>query len=224
MVLTPALAETLREILGRNASIVAVDLADVDLGDLPPELELARVKSVRQREYAGGRIAAHRALAAIGHKPAYPMAGPGREPLWPQGLVGSITHTDDVAVAAAAPASAFAGIGIDIERIRPLDPGIAARILTVAETGQFGLGGAEPDPGALLRLFSFKESIYKCVFPVFGEFIGFRAVGLRAADDGLRAACTDPQHPAAGLVARIRGDSRRIDNHVVSACWLPAGA
>lgn len=223
MLLTPALAEMLRQILGRNAAIGIADLADVDLHNLPPELELARARAGRQREYAGGRLAACRALAAIGHKPAYPAAGPGREPLWPEGLVGSITHSDDVAVAAVAPASTFAGIGIDIEPIRPLRPGIASRILSVAEAERFGLGGAEPDTGSLLRLFSFKESIYKCVYPAFGEFIGFRAVGLRAADGGLRAACTDSQHPAAGLVARIRGDSRRIENHVVSACWLPAG-
>ncbi|MEV4420566.1 hypothetical protein AB0L40_11415 [Patulibacter sp. NPDC049589] len=46
----------------------------------------------RRREFVTGRACAHRALAALGVPVVPIMSGPNREPLWPEGVVGSITH------------------------------------------------------------------------------------------------------------------------------------
>jgi 4'-phosphopantetheinyl transferase EntD len=46
----------------------------------------------RWREFAAGRSCARKALAASGHAPVAVLQGAGREPVWPQGIVGSITH------------------------------------------------------------------------------------------------------------------------------------
>src|SRR4051812_2128234 len=58
------------------------------------ELEVvSRAVAKRKREFALGRMCAHRALSALG-VPAcgLPMAA-DRSPVWPSGIVGSITHS-----------------------------------------------------------------------------------------------------------------------------------
>jgi len=212
-----SLAEELARIFVQPVTICAVSVADIDVHTLPQELLLSGVRPKRQLEYAAGRTAARQAIKENGHKPEFPAIGDGREPIWPAGLVGSITHTSDTAMAAVARRNVFDGIGIDIEDLQPLEDSVASGILTAAEIQRL-----EPGADQVLRLFSFKESVFKCVFPAHGEFIDFKDVEVVSAEGGLRAVCVDRSHAAASLIARVRGDSRCVDNHVVSACWLPA--
>src|SRR5690242_4153856 len=64
----------------------------------------------RRREFATGRHCARQALAALG-VPATPLLSGGhREPLWPAGVVGSITHCTGYRAAAVAPDERLAAI------------------------------------------------------------------------------------------------------------------
>jgi 4'-phosphopantetheinyl transferase EntD len=56
------------------------------------------------------------------------MAG-DRTPVWPDGVVGSITHTGDFAAAAVAWAADIAGLGIDSEQV--IDPAAARDIADI---------------------------------------------------------------------------------------------
>src|SRR5450830_253804 len=84
---------------------------------LPAERDsIAGAVPARIAEFAAGRHCAHQALQAFGVAADVPLLrGPRREPLWPAGLVGSITHTAGYCAAVVAPASACAGLGIDAE-------------------------------------------------------------------------------------------------------------
>ena len=53
---------------------------------------MARAVPQRRREFFAGRLAAHRAMEALGHLPEPVPMGQDRAPVWPQGLVGSISH------------------------------------------------------------------------------------------------------------------------------------
>ncbi len=212
------LAKKLGDIFVQLVTIRSQSVANIELEDLPKELLLHTAREKRQREFAAGRLAARRAIKENGHKPEYPAIGTGRQPVWPAGLTGSITHTSAIAIAAVASQNAVRSIGIDIEELQPLANSVVSSVLTAREIEQPGT-----DEDHALRLFSFKESIFKCVFPLYGEFIDFKEVEVLADRGGMTAACVDPEHAAAGLIGKVRGDSRRVDNHVVSACWLPAG-
>lgn len=203
------------DMLGALAKISAQSVADIDRDELPDTLILRSARPKRQREFAAGRIAAMRSIEDCGHNSQYPAIGHNRGPVWPPGLVGSITHTDSIAIAAVADCRHFENIGIDIEDLQVLDTGVAKSILTTSE-----LENCIHSETDVLRLFSFKECIYKCVDPIFGEFIDFAEVDVQSGDSGLSAKCVDSAHAAAGLVNRIQGDSRLVGDYVVSACWL----
>ena len=78
----------------------------------------------RRREFVTARRCAREALASLGQAPGPIGVGPSREPQWPAGLVGSITHTRGFRAAAVAPQSVVASIGIDAEQNEPLPDGV----------------------------------------------------------------------------------------------------
>jgi 4'-phosphopantetheinyl transferase EntD len=122
----------------------------------------------RSRDFARGRDCARRALKVLGVPPTAILRGPGGEPQWPAGIVGTITHTDDYAAAAVAPRSLLRGIGIDAERQDGMTDDVLDVIATRDEREWIRAAGAAL-PWALL-LFSAKESVFKACFGVLGWF------------------------------------------------------
>src|SRR5688572_26867326 len=49
----------------------------------------------RRMEFNAGRVCAHRALVRLGVKSCAILVGKKRQPLWPDNVVGSITHDGD---------------------------------------------------------------------------------------------------------------------------------
>lgn len=123
----------------------------------------------RTREFLTGRAAAAEALRAVGL--SGPVArGADGEPLWPEGVVGAITHTRGIAAAVAAPRSLLLGLGIDLEPAdRRVTPGVSRMVCTARERAWVDADGALDGvlrPGLLLKLvFCAKESIFKATFP-----------------------------------------------------------
>jgi enterobactin synthetase component D len=81
----------------------------------PSHIQRSVVK--RQAEYLAGR---RTAVAALREQDANALdlaIGPRGAPTWPQGFVGSISHTDGVAAAVALRSHGVRGVGIDIEHI-----------------------------------------------------------------------------------------------------------
>lgn len=77
------------------------------------ELSLGRVVQNRKREFATGRACAHRANRAMGLTPSPILVGAGREPIWPSGVTGSITHCRGLCAAAVASSDEVRSIGLD---------------------------------------------------------------------------------------------------------------
>ena len=101
-------------------------------------------------------------------------SGPKREPQWPAGLVGSITHTTGFRAAAVAPRSVVASLGIDTEQNEPLPDGVEELITVPGEPEMLAaLARAFPAVHWGRLLFSAKESIYKAWYPLTGRWLGF---------------------------------------------------
>ncbi|MEJ7600631.1 MAG: 4'-phosphopantetheinyl transferase superfamily protein [Kofleriaceae bacterium] len=149
----------------------------------PGELALvARAVVKRQLEFARGRSCARRAMAVLGAEPVAILTGPAGAPIWPPGLVGSITHCADYCCAALARSDRWASIGIDAEVLQPIEPQIRDLILLASE--QRHVDQLDPSVPWAAVMFSAKEAIYKACYPLVGHWIGFHDVEVHLEIDG----------------------------------------
>ena len=145
---------------------------------LPASLQGAAPK--RLGEFLAGRLAAREALRPFGLAGSTVAIGSAREPLWPAGMEGSISHSQlagqGVALCGVRPAQG--GMGLDLEAWlgdelgRQLWPGIVdedewGRL--EAGAGAVGLDRAR----GLTLVFSAKESLFKALYPRVGRYFDF---------------------------------------------------
>jgi 4'-phosphopantetheinyl transferase EntD len=156
---------------------VACDEAHMDrLGVVlaPQEREyVQRASAGRSREFATARDCARRALAGLGLSPGPIPRAPGGEPVWPPGIVGSITHCAGYRAAAVARSERIRSVGIDAEPNAPLPAPV--RNLVCAEDEIAVLPRSSTDCYDRV-VFSAKESIYKAWYPVTSQWLGFEDV------------------------------------------------
>jgi enterobactin synthetase component D len=129
----------------------------------------------RQQEFRAGRHAAHAALDRLGAPDIPILQGKKRNPIWPVGFIGSIAHCRDLCLAVSAVEGEIAGVGVDVEPLNPLPSGVERYIHTQAEA-RFMQRQATGFPERLV--FSAKESLYKCYYPLLESYFGFQSVTL----------------------------------------------
>jgi 4'-phosphopantetheinyl transferase EntD len=136
--------------------------------------QIGNAVASRLQEFATCRSLARRALSQLGI-PQTPILRGGRgEPLWPPGVVGSITHCTGYRAAAAAECTRMASLGIDAEVHDALPQEVVESVLVDEEIAW--LENA-PDRRHWDRvLFSAKESIYKAWFPLTRRWLDFKGV------------------------------------------------
>lgn len=160
------------------------DHRDCWLDELTPA-EKSRIGDVcekRYAEFAAGRSQARQLMATLTGVAESLLIGDYRQPLWPDAIVGSISHSDLYCAVAVAPSTLLDGIGIDVEPYEDLDSDVADVVLTDAEkTMTAGVdkllqqSGREPVGSKAHKLiFSIKEAIYKCCYPSVQAFIDFK--------------------------------------------------
>jgi 4'-phosphopantetheinyl transferase EntD len=150
---------------------VRVDAVDDALFD-DERAAVAGAVGKRVREFGAGRFAARCALGDLGLEPCSIPRADDRRPCWPSGVVGSISHGGDVAVAGLASSRRFAGLGVDLEVAGRVTGPLHARLFTATERSRY-----ERRPGDWATLlFSAKEAVYKAVNPLTGRYIGFQEV------------------------------------------------
>ena len=164
------------------AGAVAVDtFADPPGATLFPAEEalVARAVAKRRAEFTTARWCARQALARLGRPPAPILRGARGEPLWPEGVVGSMTHCAGYRGAVLAPGGSFTTIGIDAEPNEPLPDGVFDTVTVPGERPRLGdLLASRPSVRWDRLLFSAKESVYKAWFPLTGRWLGFEEADL----------------------------------------------
>jgi 4'-phosphopantetheinyl transferase EntD len=145
---------------------------------------LPKATPQRLAEFRAGRQAARRAMAALGvAEAAIPMAA-DRAPLWPAGLVGSISHCDGLCLALVARAAQVRGLGLDVEVLRDLPAEIWSTVLRPEELQALPL----EHPGkAALRYFVAKEAVYKAQYPISECLFDFQTIGIKFEPGGFVA-------------------------------------
>jgi 4'-phosphopantetheinyl transferase EntD len=213
------------EALFRDVFPGDVAVAWGEIGDATAELHpdeaplVARAVDKRQREFARGRSCARRALAGLGFERVSVLVGEAREPLWPEGVVGSITHDNTLCVVAVARAHRYSGLGVDVEPEGALAPEVAARIWSPAEAER-AEGVAALTAGSAARLvFSAKEAFYKCQYPLTRTYLGFHDVEVELGAGTFVLTLRTGAGPLASG-ARFDGVWRRAGGEILTAVVL----
>jgi 4'-phosphopantetheinyl transferase EntD len=153
------------------------------------EAVVARSAEKRRRDFALGRTCARAALAELGHGSAVIEVGEGGVPLWPAGLVGSITHTSGYAAALVAEARRFSGVGVDAERVGGVTEDLWPRLFDPAERDSLSALGDAERPLVATLFFSAKEACYKA-WAMKGA-LPFREIRIAREEGGFTATRAD---------------------------------
>ena len=190
------------------------------------EALLAGVAAKRRREFATGRHCARMALAELGVAPAAVLRGETREPVWPAGIVGSITHCAGYRAAVVARARDVLTTGVDAEPDEGLPVGVLELVALPGERERLrDLSAAAPGTAWDRLLFSAKESVYKAWFPLTGRWLGFHDADVTIDAAGgtfdvrlLAPAADDGGIPLSGFAGRWLAE----DGLILTAVTVPA--
>ncbi|UCI07932.1 4'-phosphopantetheinyl transferase family protein [Mesorhizobium sp. B1-1-8] len=142
---------------------------------LPAERDSMATRDRKARAASGaGRRIVHELLRRLRCEDVAVLRGPLGSPMWPPGIVGSIAHDEELAVAAVAMRSpSVRSVGVDVEPMLPLPPDLRAVVITSHDR----LGNLDQGIGGRL-LFAAKEAVYKASFPLDGRMLEFDDISV----------------------------------------------
>jgi len=180
--------------------IVPEGVAAAELFSDPPGLQphpqeealVARAVDKRRREFAGARHCARLAMARLGVEPGPVMRGERGAPVWPRGLVGSLTHCDGYRGAVLGYSLQVRSLGIDAEPHDVLPDGVLPAVSLEPE--REWLASTDGDVHWDRVLFCAKEATYKAWFPLTGRWLGFEDAHITFERDSTSDAVTGTFH------------------------------
>jgi len=165
----------------------------------------------RLADFAAGRLCARGALTRLGF-PDFPLRrNADRTACWPDGVVGSITHTVGFCGAVVERRENVAALGLDAEIVAGVVPEIWPQVLTALESAALkSLARVESERFAAIA-FCAKEAFYKCQFGLTAGWLDFLDVSVETQAESehsgafvVRAASVKGRHILRGLEAEGR--------------------
>ena len=142
-------------------------------------IEIQRAVNKRKAEFFAGRYVAQQALADLGIENYQVMIGLHRCPIWPINILGSITHTDNIAICATAPTDSVFALGIDLEKhITPETIDTIKYSIICREEEELLSQLNLPFNYTFTLVFSAKESLFKALYPNVGRYFDFNVAKL----------------------------------------------
>jgi len=211
--------EQISRLFPNPVGVAALRLSD-RVFPLFPEEERAISEAVpkRRREFSAGRHCARLAMAQLGYAGCAIPSGIDRAPIWPSGLIGSITHSERYCAVTIARSHHFKSIGIDLEAIKAVPAEVSERVLRPDEIDPLDLG-ASPDGADWLTLhFCLKEAAYKAFYHLFRRIIDFQEMKISV---NRRARSFFAEAAVEGLKCApvFHGKYLVKDEIICAACW-----
>ncbi|GAB4270312.1 MAG TPA: phosphopantetheinyl transferase [Opitutae bacterium] len=166
--------------LGDLFSSDIVHYAECMISEAPekglPEEEacLEGVSASRKREFRAGRLCARNALRLLGAECVPIIPSEQRGPTWPEGVIGSISHTREYCAAVVGRSSDVYSLGLDVERSDRLKPRLWRLVLRDAEREWVSHFSEQDQVHWATLIFSAKEAFYKYQFPYTSTWVSFK--------------------------------------------------
>ena len=176
------------DVVAVTDSELGLDEAAVLAALYPVEAEqIAGAVASRRADFAWARACAREAMRRLG-VPSGPIVRGGKGmPVWPAGVVGTLTHTHGLRAAALAPAHRVRSMGVDVEPHVALADGVLEAVSLPEEAAWVRATGAEI--GSVhwdTLLFTAKEATYKAWFPLTRRWLGFVDAHITLVPDSPR--------------------------------------
>jgi 4'-phosphopantetheinyl transferase EntD len=165
------------------AGAVAAELrGPVDPKLLKPEeaAHLGRAVPKRVQEFTAGRLCARQALAEFGLGDFPIEVAVDRQPVWPDLLLGSITHTSGFCAAVVAERRRLMALGLDSEVVGDVGREVWPKICVPLETAWIQSLPEAEHAAAVTLIFSAKEAFYKCQYGLVRERLNFHDARVEA--------------------------------------------
>ena len=144
------------------------------------EKTVASAVKKRRSEFRAGRTCAREALKLLGCAEVAIPVHPDRNPIWPDGFTGSITHSSSLAASIVARRDVFSSLGIDLEEDSPLESDLQSMILRPDERLSLSsttmINSQSTDTAKMV--FVIKEAVFKAVFPILRARFEFQDVSV----------------------------------------------
>jgi 4'-phosphopantetheinyl transferase EntD len=139
---------------------------------------LGRAVKKRVQEFAAGRLCARRLLSEFSIHDFPLEVADDRQPVWPERLVGSITHTAGFCAAVVAERKRIASVGMDCEISGSVKQELWSSICVSLEIDWLRSLPKSQQSAAATLIFSAKEAFYKCQYPLLRERLTFHDARL----------------------------------------------
>ncbi len=199
----------------------------LSLASLPEEESFVQnIKAEsRKKSYLLGRHLARKALCELDPTLAsfFIKTGEHNEPLWPHGLIGSLSHSTEIACAIVSSFERTLALGIDVEPIhRTLSQDISRKVCDESEKAWVQAVPAEENL-RLLSIFAAKEAIFKALFPLYQKMFWFDAVSLSWENElhGFNATLLFEPHPQLRKGTNIPVNITYECDHVTASVLVP---
>lgn len=174
----------------------------------------------RLKDFSTGRYCARKALAAIGNDNAEILVGNDKQPIWPKGYVGSISHSGKLVGAVTAKASSVKSIGLDIETIGKIKPEMWRLLYTESEVEFLNSFTGEELAYYTTLLFSFKEAFYKLQHPLTNTFLNFTDVEVKSVGNKFELQVLKDFPEKKSLMGTILLHSHQKKDQLITLCYL----
>lgn len=144
---------------------------------------IGRAVEKRRREFTTARHCARLAMKQLGVESGPILRGERGAPVWPRGVVGSLTHCDGYRGAVLAYAMQVRSLGIDAEPDAPLPDGVLPAVSLEPERAWLARANSGDGVNRDRLLFCAKEATYKAWFPLTGRWLGFEDAHITFEQD-----------------------------------------
>lgn len=140
---------------------------------------IKKANKKRTEDFTTGRWCSRKVLHQMGLKPSAILNGIEGEPLWPEGIIGSISHTRGAYCAVSVFKKDYPSIGIDIEERKRKISASAIEYITNRDERKWLKTKNENQILNAMLIFSAKESVFKLLYPLLKRRFYFKAVSIK---------------------------------------------
>jgi 4'-phosphopantetheinyl transferase EntD len=189
-----------------------ISISDEQLAKSLHTNEFTRSLSMKSKSRQGEYLRSRYLLHLISKQSHEIINDPSGFILWPQGHIGSLTHKEGLIGCSFESDRTYKGLGVDLEDLAKVHLGLEDRIVQSAEVALFEqMGRLWPELNretCLALVFSFKESIFKCLYPIGRVFFYFHKAQIVSIDpvrSEIEAVLLDDVSPVTPKGTRMKG-------------------